>query len=70
MLRDIQLTTLPAAQRQVSDTAVTVLSAHTKIVERIIHILERTKHGTLARADKAHAENLAKEAEGLDAKAQ
>lgn len=67
-LRDAQLTTLPAAQRQVSDTAAEVLATHTKIMERAIHILERTKHGSLARAEKAHAENLAKEAEGLDAK--
>ena len=70
VLRDIQLTTLPAAQRQVSDTAASVLATHKKIVERTIHILERTKHGAFARADKAHAENLAKEAEELEAKTQ
>ncbi|KAL1958149.1 hypothetical protein VTO42DRAFT_5004 [Malbranchea cinnamomea] len=64
-LRDAQLTKLPTAQRQVADTAAAVLAAQTKVMERTIHILERTKHGALARAEKARAEHLAKVAEEL-----
>lgn len=67
-LRETQMKKLPAAQREVADTAALVLAAQTLVLERTIHILERTKHGTLARAERARAEHLAKVAEGLDGK--
>ena len=68
-LRAIQLSELPTAQRQMAVTAAAVLSAHAQVMERTIQVLERTKHGSWARAGKARAEHLAKVAEGMEAKA-
>lgn len=48
-----------------STTAAEVLSTHGRVMERTIQILERTKHGSLARASKARAEHLATVAEGV-----
>ncbi|TPX25734.1 hypothetical protein DIZ76_011191 [Coccidioides immitis] len=67
-LRTLQSVDLPAAQRQLAVTGAEVLSAHTRVMERMIQVLERTKHGSLARAGKARAEYLAAVAEGLDGK--
>jgi diphthamide biosynthesis protein 3 len=67
-LREAQLVTIPRAQQQVAETAARVLAAHTQVMERTVHILERTKHGALARAEKARAEHLAKVAEGMECK--
>ncbi len=67
-LRAIQLTELSTLQRQMAVTAATVLGAHAQVMERMIQVLERTKHGSLARAGKARAEHLAKVAEGMEAK--
>ncbi|WEW60845.1 hypothetical protein PRK78_006333 [Emydomyces testavorans] len=67
-LRTLQTVELPAAQRQLAVTGAEVLSAHTQVMERMIQVLERTKHGSLARAGKARAEYLAAVAEGLDGK--
>ncbi|PGH27281.1 hypothetical protein AJ80_00991 [Polytolypa hystricis UAMH7299] len=67
-LRDAQLRDLPTARRTMAGTAASVLATHAQIMERMIHILERTKHGALARAGKARAEHLSKVAEGIDGK--
>ena len=48
-------------------TAVNVLAARTKLMEQVIVLLERTKHGALARATRVQAEHLAMVAEGVDA---
>lgn len=49
-------------------TAAKVLAARTQILERTVVLLERVKHGTLARATKAKAEHLATVAEGVEGK--
>ena len=67
-LRDAQMIKVPAAQREVADTAALVLAAQTLVLERTIHILEKSKHGSLARAERARAEHLAKTAEELEGK--
>ncbi|KAI1912646.1 hypothetical protein LOZ39_004297 [Ophidiomyces ophidiicola] len=67
-LRTTQMVELLAAQRQMTVTAAEVLSAHTMVMERMVQVLERTKHGSLARAGRARAEYLAAVAEGLDGK--
>lgn len=45
-----------------------LISAQSRVLERIVILLERAKHGTLARAAKARAENLAVVAEGVEGK--
>lgn len=49
-------------------TAAAVLAAHAEVMERVIHILERTKHGVLARGVKARAEHVAVVLEGVEGK--
>ncbi|KAI9768552.1 MAG: hypothetical protein M1840_004749 [Geoglossum simile] len=51
-------------------TACTVLLTHRTLVETIIRILEQTKHGSVARGARAHAEYLSIVAESMDAKLQ
>ncbi|KLJ11077.1 hypothetical protein EMPG_13639 [Blastomyces silverae] len=48
-LRTIQSHDLPTARTKMTVTAAAVLAAHAQVMERVIHILERTKHGVLAR---------------------
>ncbi|TQB68944.1 hypothetical protein MPDQ_002570 [Monascus purpureus] len=67
-LRSIQLSELPAARREMAATAAKVLAARTQVLERTVVLLERVKHGTLARATKAKAEHLATVAEGVEGK--
>ncbi|KAJ5102619.1 hypothetical protein N7532_003148 [Penicillium argentinense] len=67
-LRDAQLSELPAARRKMAAIAAAVLAVQTLLLERTIVILERAKHGTLARAIKAKAEHLATVAQGIEGK--
>lgn len=67
-LRNLQLCELPAIQEKTAVTAANVLAARAKLMEQIIVLLERTKHGALARATRVQAEHLAMVAEGVDAK--
>ncbi|KAJ5101641.1 hypothetical protein NUU61_003863 [Penicillium alfredii] len=67
-LRHTQLSEMPAARRQMAATAAAVLAARTRVLERTVVILERAKHGALARATKAKAEHLATVAQGVEGK--
>lgn len=67
-LRVVQTSELPASRRQMAMTAATVLAARAELMERTVVLLERTKHGVLARASKAKAEHLATVAEGVEKK--
>lgn len=49
-------------------TAAAVLAVKTQVLEQTVVILERVKHGTLARATKAKAEHLATLAQGVEGK--
>ncbi|KAI9717076.1 MAG: hypothetical protein M1812_005011 [Candelaria pacifica] len=49
-------------------TACTVLETHKDLMEAIIHLLEQTKYGSIARGIKAHADHLAIVAESMEAK--
>lgn len=49
-------------------TAAAVLAARTLVLERTVVVLERVKHGALARATKAKAEHLATVAQGVEGK--
>ncbi|QKX55657.1 uncharacterized protein TRUGW13939_02754 [Talaromyces rugulosus] len=69
-LRELQISTLPAARRQMAVTAAGVLAARAQVIERTVVLLERTKHGVLSRATKAQADHLATVAEGMNGKAQ
>lgn len=53
-----------------AETAAAILVARAELMERVVVLLERTKHGVLSRATKAHAEHLATVAEGMDGKVQ
>jgi diphthamide biosynthesis protein 3 len=53
-----------------AEAAAAVLVARAEIMERVVVLLERTKHGALSRATKAQAEHLATVAEGMDGKVQ
>lgn len=55
-------------RRQLAATAAAVLAARTLVLERTVVILERVKHGALARATKAKAEHLATVAQGVEGK--
>lgn len=59
---------LPAARRQMAVTAAEVLAIKTLVLERTVVILERVKHGALARATKAKAEYLGTVAQGVEGK--
>lgn len=67
-LRLTQLSSLPSARGQMAATAAAVLAARTLVLERSVVILERVKHGALARATKAKAEHLATVAQGVEGK--
>jgi diphthamide biosynthesis protein 3 len=67
-LRAVQMHELPSARRQMAVTAAAVLAARAELLERMVILLERTKHGSLARASKARAEHLATVAEGIERK--
>lgn len=67
-LRSIQLSDLPSARRQMAATAAEVLSVQAQVMERTVILLERAKHGALARATKARAEHLAVVAQGVEGK--
>ncbi|KAJ5809570.1 uncharacterized protein N7503_001788 [Penicillium pulvis] len=67
-LRSIQLSDLPSARRQMAATAAEVLSVQAQVMERTVILLERVKHGALARATKARAEHLAVVAQGVEGK--
>ncbi|KAJ5949234.1 hypothetical protein N7454_000818 [Penicillium verhagenii] len=67
-LRDIQLSDLPLARRQMAATAAEVISVQAQVLERTIVLLERVKHGALARATRARADHLAIVAQGVEGK--
>ncbi|XHG01159.1 hypothetical protein AWENTII_004558 [Aspergillus wentii] len=67
-LREIQLSQLPAARKEIAAMAAGVLAARAQVMERTVMILERAKHGAMARATRAKAENLATVAEGVEGK--
>ncbi|KAL4803656.1 hypothetical protein BDV18DRAFT_37202 [Aspergillus unguis] len=67
-LREDQLAELPAARTRMAATAAEVFALRAAILERTVTLLERTKHGALARATKAKAEHLATVAHGVDGK--
>ncbi|KAL4919972.1 hypothetical protein BDW62DRAFT_29218 [Aspergillus aurantiobrunneus] len=67
-LRHIQLSELPAARTRMAATAAEVLAMRAAILERTVTLLERTKHGALARATKTKAEHLDTVAHGVEGK--
>ncbi|KXG50937.1 uncharacterized protein PGRI_065090 [Penicillium griseofulvum] len=68
-LRHAQLSELPVARRKMAATAAAeVVAARARVLERTVVILERAKHGALARATKAKAEHLAVVAQGVEGK--
>lgn len=67
-LRRVQLFELPAARRDMAATAAALLAVQGLVLERAVVILERAKHGALARATKAKAEHLATVAQGVEGK--
>ncbi|KAJ5160823.1 uncharacterized protein N7482_007827 [Penicillium canariense] len=67
-LRATQLSSLPAARREMAAVAAEVMSVRATIIERMVVILERAKHGVLARATRARAEHLATVAQGIEGK--
>ncbi|QSS70272.1 diphthamide biosynthesis protein [Histoplasma capsulatum G186AR] len=67
-LRTIQSHDLPTARNKMTVTAAAVLAAHAEVMERVIHILERAKHGVLARGVKARADHVAVVLEGVEGK--
>ncbi|KAJ5762448.1 uncharacterized protein N7511_005830 [Penicillium nucicola] len=67
-LRTIQLSELPEARREMAATAAGVVAVRAKVLERTVVILERAKHGALARATRAKADHLATVAQGIEGK--
>ncbi|KAH8428268.1 uncharacterized protein LDX57_005971 [Aspergillus melleus] len=67
-LRHLQLSELPAARARMAATATQVMAARAAVMERTVVLLERAKHGALARATKAKAEHLATVAQGVEGK--
>ncbi|KAL2861403.1 hypothetical protein BJX68DRAFT_260231 [Aspergillus pseudodeflectus] len=67
-LRQLQFATLPAARTQMAAAAAEVLVMRAAVLERTVTLLERTKHGSLARATKARAEHLHTVAHGVEGK--
>ena len=67
-LRQKQLFELPAARTRMAATAGEVLATRAAVLERTVVLLERAKHGALARATKAKAEHLATVARGVEGK--
>lgn len=67
-LRALQLEELPAKRREMAVTAANVIAVQALVLERTVLLLERAKHGALARATKAKAEHLATVAQGVEGK--
>lgn len=67
-LRATQLSALPEARRDVAATAAKLMAVRAGILERMVVVLERAKHGALARAVRARAEHLAVVAQGIEGK--
>ncbi|OAX81225.1 hypothetical protein ACJ72_04427 [Emergomyces africanus] len=67
-LRTIQSHDLPIARTKMTVTAAAVLAAHAEVMERVIHILERTRHGVVARGVRARADHVAVVLEGIEGK--
>ncbi|KAJ5224049.1 hypothetical protein N7468_008591, partial [Penicillium chermesinum] len=67
-LRFLQLEELPAKRREMAALAADVIAAQAQVLERTVLLLERAKHGALARATKAKAEHLATVAQGVEGK--
>lgn len=67
-LRQVQLSELPTARKQMAATAAEVLVMRAQVLERTVVLLERAKHGALSRATKAKAEHLATVAQGIEGK--
>ncbi|KAK6832657.1 hypothetical protein RU639_004137 [Aspergillus parasiticus] len=67
-LRHKQLSELPAARTRMAATAGEVLATRAAVLERTVVLLERAKHGALARATKAKAEHLATVARSVEGK--
>lgn len=67
-LRNLQLSELPAARRELAATAAQLMSVRAEVLERMVIILERAKHGALARAVRTRAEHLAVVAQGIEGK--
>ncbi|KAJ5505959.1 hypothetical protein LT330_001423 [Penicillium expansum] len=67
-LRHTQLSELRVARRKMAATAAEVVAVRARVLERTVVILERAKHGALARATKAKAEHLAVVAQGVEGK--
>lgn len=67
-LRATQLSALPAARRDMTATAAKLMAVRAGILERMVVVLERAKHGALARAVRARAEHLAVVAQGIEGK--
>lgn len=67
-LRQVQFSELPVARRQMVAIAAEVLATRAQVMERTVVLLERAKHGALARTTKAKAEHLATVAQGVEGK--
>ncbi|KAL5046833.1 hypothetical protein BDW71DRAFT_60246 [Aspergillus fruticulosus] len=67
-LRHVQLSELAVARARMAATAAEVLAMRALILERTLTLLERAKHGAMARATKAKAEHLATVARGVEGK--
>ncbi|KAB8239412.1 hypothetical protein ETB97_004726 [Aspergillus alliaceus] len=67
-LRQKQLSELPATRTRMATTAAEVLATRAAVLERTVTLLERAKHGALARATKAKAEHLAIVAQSVEGK--
>ncbi|PWY87675.1 zf-CSL-domain-containing protein [Aspergillus heteromorphus CBS 117.55] len=67
-LRQKQLIEIPTARTQMATIAAEVLATRAAVLERTVMLLERAKHGAVARATKARAEHLATVAQGVEGK--
>ncbi|KAH0556768.1 hypothetical protein GP486_005445 [Trichoglossum hirsutum] len=63
-----QQDTLASNHLSLTATSCTVLSTHGTLFEAIIRILEQTKHGSVARGARSHAEHLSVVAESMETK--
>lgn len=69
-LREIQTAGLPASRQTMAVTAASLLALRGEAMERMVVLLERTKHGALSRGTKAQADYLATVAECMSNKVQ
>lgn len=67
-LHQTRLAELPAARRQMAAVAAEVLATRAQVLERTVVLLERAKHGALARATKTKAEHLATGTQSIQGK--